>query len=63
MSLASSKLPEDETWRDEHLVFAAAVAIRPVRIVNLDLGPEIFGDVILESDIGDDRNADRVFML
>ena len=34
-----------------------------MRIVDLDLGPEVFGDVILERDVSDDRNADRIFVV
>src|SRR5712691_7745397 len=49
--------PNDQARSEEELVSPLAFAIRPVSVVGLDFGPEIFQHAILKRRVKQDRRA------
>ena len=59
-ALVDLKTSEHDAGADKELVSAGALAARPLRVVEGELGPEIFAEMILEGRAADERCADRV---
>src|SRR5690348_17703594 len=51
------KAPGDQAGRNEHLLFARMIPVMEKGSVELDLGPELFQDVVLKGEVVRDGSA------
>src|SRR5690242_17354436 len=56
--LTDLEAPEDDARREQNLVETFVEPVRPIRVVDFDLGPEILGEMVLKGGIPQDRIAE-----
>jgi hypothetical protein len=62
-TLANWKRPENDSWRQKQLVLTAPFPVKPICVVELELRPKIFCEMILQGEVARERSADLVLEL